>query len=314
MAIKKVVVLGSGVLGSQIAYQVAFSGYDVTIWLRSEGSIERAKPKLQDLKTVYEKEIKLMASDKSNFNNWCLGISDYETFDEEELLKKNEKVLDSIKIELSLERALKNCDLIIESTKEDLNDKKELYNKVNKYIEDKTILVTNSSTLLPSKLAKSVKNNERFLSLHFANNIWKCNTAEVMAHKNTNMDCFNEVIEFANSIRMVALPLYKEKSGYLLNSMLIPLLFSALDMLAHDISDFESIDKAWKVGTGAPKGPFEILDIVGLKTAYNIAKMYAKIPSIFSPYDFKGVAKLLEKYVNEGKTGIEVKEGFYKYN
>lgn len=314
MTIKKVVVLGSGVLGSQIAYQSAFHGFDVTIWLRSRESVERAIPKLKNLTKTYEEAIKLMATDEGkNPHSWCFGISDYPSFDEAKLLERNSKVYDSIKIELDLAKALKDCDLVIESTKEDLKDKKELYKKVSMYLEDKTIFVTNSSTLLPSKLAKSVKNNERFLSLHFANAIWKSNTAEVMAHSKTKMKYFNEVLEFSEKINMVALPIYKEKAGYLLNSMLVPLLFSALELLVNDVSDIQSIDKAWKIGTGAPKGPFEILDIVGIKTAYNIAARYAKIPSFLTPYDFKKIANFLKKYVDSGKTGVETKEGFYKY-
>ena len=113
---------------------------------------------------------------------------------------------------------------------------------------------------------------------------------------------------------MITLPLYKEKSGYLLNSMLIPFLFSALDLLAKEISDVESIDLAWKKGTGSPKGPFEILDIIGLKTAYEIVSMYLKVPSFLAPYNFKAIAKLLQKYIDEWKLGKSTKEGFYKYD
>ena len=95
--------------------------------------------------------------------------------------------------------------------------------------------------------------------------------------------------------------------------MLIPLLFSALDLFVNGVSDPASIDKAWKLGTGAPNGPFEILDIIGLTTAYNVVMMYTKIPSFLAPYNFKGMAKLLKKYIDEGKLGLASKEGFYKY-
>ena len=116
------------------------------------------------------------------------------------------------------------------------------------------------------------------------------------------------------NINMIALPLRKEKSGYLLNSMLIPLLFSGLDLLVNGISDVESIDKAWTLGTGAPKGPFQILDTAGLKTAHEIVLMYVKIPSFLAPYNFKGMEKLLKKYIDDGKLGMSSGEGFYKYN
>ena len=64
------------------------------------------------------------------------------------------------------------------------------------------------------------------------------------------------------------------------------------------------IDKAWTLGTGAPKGPFQILDTVGLTTAYNIVSMYLKVPSFLAPYNFKGMAKMLKKYIDEGKLGM----------
>ena len=120
-------------------------------------------------------------------------------------------------------------------------------------------------------------------------------------------------MDFAKEIRMIPLPVRKEKSGYLLNSMLVPLLFSGMDLYVNGISDPESIDKAWTFGTGAPKGPFQILDTVGLTTAYNIVSMYLKVPSFLAPYNFKGMAKMLKKYIDEGKLGMSSGEGFYKY-
>ena len=120
---------------------------------------------------------------------------------------------------------------------------------------------------------------------------------------------------------MLALPVLKEKSGYLLNSMLVPFLLSGLDLYANGISDPESIDLAWTKGTGAPKGPFKIFDTVGLTTALNIVDQYQKVPGLFKPmlskmmmpYNFKGMRAILEKYIAEGKLGMSSGEGFYKY-
>ena len=134
-----------------------------------------------------------------------------------------------------------------------------------------------------------------------------------MKHSKTDDKYFKMVMEFGKEINMIPLPIEKEKSGYLLNSMLIPFLFSSLDLLVNGISDVESIDKAWKYGTGAPEGPFEILDKVGLVTAYNIVEMYVKIPSFLAPYNFKGISKMLKVYIDNGKTGKSSGEGFYKY-
>lgn len=312
---KKIVIIGGGVLGSQIAFQSAYCGFDVTIWLRSEGSIQRTKEKLAMVKQEYIDAINLMNTEKGkSFNNWCRGIADVDDFNVEKCLETVEKAFESINLELNLESAIKDADLIVESMAEDFDAKKDFYKMMAPLVNSNTIVVTNSSTLLPSKLAKFTGCPNRFLALHFANSIWKNNTAEVMVQPSTEEKYFNEVVKFAKQIRMIALPLKKEKSGYLLNSMLIPLLFSGLDLYVNGISDPESIDKAWTLGTGAPKGPFKILDTIGLQTAYNVVLMYVKIPSFLAPYNFKGMEKLLKKYIDEGKLGMSSGEGFYKYD
>lgn len=210
-------------------------------------------------------------------------------------------------------KAVKDADLIIESMAENVEEKTAFYKKLAGLLPAKTVIVTNSSTLLPSKFAKATGRPDKFLSLHFANSIWKNNMTEVMAQAQTEQKYFDEVMRFAEEIRMIPLPVRKEKSGYLLNSMLVPLLFSGMDLYVNGVSDPESIDKAWVLGTGAPKGPFQILDTVGLTTAHNIVKMYLKVPSFLAPYNFKGMDKMLREYIDAGKLGMSSGEGFYKY-
>lgn len=314
MSYKKIVVAGGGVLGSQIAYQAAYCGFDVTIWLRSESSIGRCQPKLDNLHKVYEETINKMATPGGQTpSTWARGIADYDSFDKNKCLEKSEKAYQSIKLELNLAEAVKDADLIIESMAENPEEKITFYKNLANLLPEKTVIVTNSSTLLPSKFAKYTGRPNKYLSLHFANSIWKNNTAEIMAQPKTDMKYFDEIMKFAEEIRMIPLPVKKEKSGYLLNSMLVPLLFSGMDLYVNGISDPESIDKAWTLGTGAPKGPFQILDTVGLKTAYNIVLMYVKIPSFLAPYNFKGMEKMLKSYIDAGKLGMSSGEGFYKY-
>lgn len=311
---KNIVVAGGGVLGSQIAFQAAYCGFDVTIWLRSEGSITRTQPKLDHLKEVYIQTIGQMATPEGQTPaTWARGIADYDTFDKDACLAQVEKAYAGLKLELDLGKAVRDADLVIESMAENAEEKIAFYKKLAPLLPEKTVLVTNSSTLLPSKFAKYTGRPEKYLSLHFANSIWKNNTAEVMAQGKTDSRYFDEILAFAQQIRMVPLPVRKEKSGYLLNSMLVPLLFSGMDLYVNGISDPESIDKAWTLGTGAPKGPFQILDTVGLTTAYNIVQMYVKLPSFLAPYNFKGMDKMLKKYIDEGKLGMSSGEGFYKY-
>lgn len=315
MSIKNVVIAGGGVLGSQIAYQCAYCGFNVTIWLRSQGSIGRCQPKLDNLKETYANTIKKMAAPEGQTpSEWCRGIAEYDTFDMDKCLAASEAAYSSIKLELDLKKAVEDADLVIESMAENEAEKVTFYKTLAPLLPEKTIIVTNSSTLLPSKFTKYTGRPDKFLSLHFANSIWKNNMAEVMAQDKTDSAYFNQVIDFAKDIRMIPLPVLKEKSGYLLNSMLVPLLFSGMDLYVNGISDPESIDKAWTLGTGAPKGPFQILDTVGLTTAMNIVKMYLKIPSFLAPYNFKGMAKMLQGYIDQGKLGMAAGEGFYKYD
>ncbi len=315
MEIKKVVVVGGGVLGSQIAFQSAYCGFNVTVWLRSEVSITRTQPKLDKLRQTYIETIEAMADPEKNaVGIWANGIADPDNFDREGCIEKAEKAYSGIKLELDMAAAMSDADLVIESMSENLDEKIDFYKRLAGFLPEKTILVTNSSTLLPSKLAKYTGRPDKFLSLHFANSIWKNNIAEVMVQNQTDEAYFEQILKFAENIRMIPLPVRKEKSGYLLNSMLVPLLFSGLDLWVNGISDPQSIDKAWTLGTGAPKGPFQILDTVGLKTAYNIVRMYTKIPSFLAPYNFKGMAKLLKEYIDAGKLGMASGEGFYKYS
>lgn len=319
MKYSNVVVAGGGVLGSQIAFQTAFCGFNVTIWLRSEGSITRTQPKLDKLKETYIEEIGKMAEGNGY---WCAGIADEGKFDKDELIAKVNKAYDSIKLELDMKKAVADADLVIESMAENADDKIAFYKALAPLLPAKTVIVTNSSTLIPSQFAKYTGRADKYLSLHFANSIWKNNTAEIMSQDKTDKKYFDEIMQFANDIRMIALPVLKEKNGYLLNSMLVPFLLSGLDLYASGVSDPKSIDIAWTHGTGAPKGPFQIFDTVGITTAYNIVHQYQSVPGIFSPllkkmmmpYNFKAMEAILKKYIDEGKLGMSSGEGFYKYN
>ena len=323
MNYKKIVISGGGILGSQIAFQSAYCGYDVTILIRKEDSQKEVEDKLKKLASTYKETIELMNTKEGKTEgNWARGIANKDDFKKEVCLEKVNKALKNIIIETEQSIALNNADLLIESITENFDVKVAFYKQIAPLLEDKTVVVTNSSTLLPSKLAKYTERPNKYLSLHFANSIWKNNIAEVMKHSGTDDRYFEEIIAFAKSINMIPLEAHEEKSGYLLNSMLVPFLLSAMDLVANGISDPENIDKAWTLGTGAPKGPFQIIDTVGLETARNIVLQYQKVPDIFDPllkkmmlpYNYDGMLDILNKYIDEGKLGKSTNEGFYKYN
>lgn len=323
MNYKKIVIAGGGILGSQIAYQSAYCGFDVTILIREEDSKADLQKRLDSLCESYLECIDIMDTRVGKKeNNWARGIADIKHFDKEECIKKAKTALKDIKIETDQEKALSDVDLVIESITENIDVKKAFYETIGKIVPEKTVIVTNSSTLLPSKLAKHTGRPHMFLSLHFANLIWKNNIAEIMGHKDTDEKYFNEIVEFAEAINMIPLTAKEEKAGYLLNSMLVPFLLCAMDLVANGVSDPETIDKAWTLGTGAPAGPFKIIDVVGLITARNIVEQYQKVPNIFDPlfkkmllpYNYDGMLDILNKYIDEGKLGKSAGEGFYKYD
>ncbi len=309
---KKITIAGGGVLGSQIAFQAAYCGCDVTVWLRSESSAERMRAKWQTVKQHYLEAIDGMEQNPSP-ETWAHGIAEADSFDAALCRKRVEQAYESVQITTDLSSAAREAELVIECIAEDLKEKRAFYRMLAPLLPKNAIVVTNSSTLLPSSLAASTGCPSRFLAMHFANSIWRNNVAEVMAHGKTSEASFQAVLRFAEQIRMIPLPVYREKAGYLLNSMLIPLLFSGLDLVATGVSDPVSVDTAWTHGTGAPKGPFRILDTIGLATAYRIVLQYVKIPSVIAPYHFKKIAALLKQYLDAGKTGEASGEGFYVY-
>lgn len=311
MDIKNVTVAGGGVLGSQIAFQSAYCGFNVTVWLRSEGSVGRAKPKFERLRTIYLNTLEAM---KTNPQAYCRGLApspDMSAEEIDQLKARADAALNNITFTLSYEDAARDCDLVIEAIAENPDEKIAFYTELAKHLPEKTIIATNSSTMLPSAFAQYTGRPEKYLALHFANEIWRNNTAEVMGHPETSKEGFDEVVTFAQAISMIPLELHKEQPGYILNSLLVPFLSAAEELLATGVADCETIDKTWMLATGAPLGPFRILDIVGLTTAYNIGIMD---PRSKDPSTVQGkVAALLKGYIDEGKTGVNAGEGFYKY-
>ena len=317
MSIKNVVVAGGGVLGSQIAFQTAYRGFNVTLWLRSAESIERTKPKIERLRSIYLAELEA-AKAKAGVKGAMVSrglIPDIENATAEsieELKNKVEEAYKNLKYETDLAKAVKDCDLVIESMAENPEAKVDFYTKLNAVLEDKTIVATNSSTMIPSQFRHCFTRPEKYLAIHFANNIWKSNTAEIMGHDGTDKAAYDAVAKFAEDIAMVPLKLQKEQPGYILNSMLVPFLKSGEMLLAKEVADPATIDLTWRLGTGSPLGPFQILDIVGLTTAYNINMMDPLATSDPDSIPAK-IGAILKKYIDEGKTGINVGEGFYKY-
>lgn len=284
--IQKITVAGGGVLGAQIAFQTAFHGFAVSVYDVSEEAFENTFKIIKQLGERYKKD---------------LGAT------EDSIIKAR----DQIKFSTDLGKSVQDADLLIEAIPENPKIKTDFYQKFSKLAPAKTIFATNSSTLLPSQFADATGRPEKFLALHFANEIWIHNTAEIMGHPKTDPKIYEEVVTFAKSIGMVALPLKKEQPGYILNSLLVPLLASATQLLANEVADPQTIDKTWMIATGAPMGPFGILDVVGITTAYNINKIAAEATK--DPLKIKTAELLKANFIDKGKLGVSTGEGFYKY-
>lgn len=316
MTIQKVTIAGGGVLGAQIAYAAAFHGYDVTIWGRRDDSIERIKPRIDRLHQIYSQELEAAPSyiGEKNPNYPRSFFASKEEITQEriaELKEVNEKVYKSFIYTTDLEEGFGHADLVIEAIAEVVEQKKDFYEKIAPFLKEEAILVTNSSTLLPSMFREYTGREERFLSLHFANNIHRQNLAEVMKHDKTDDGVMKEVVEFARSIGMYPAILKKEQPGYILNSILVPVLGAGLTLYGNDVADPVDIDMDWKIGTGSPKGPFEIIDLVGLTTVINIL---SNNPASQDPSTPIGKAMIkLKEMADKGHIGIESGQGFYKY-
>ncbi len=284
-AIKKVTVAGSGVLGFQIAFQTAFHGFDVTIYDIKDEFLEKAKDKFDALAENYKKDLK--ATDQ-------------------QITSTKEK----LQYTSNLGEALKDADLLIEAIPEDIAIKTDFYQQAAKLAPKKTIFVSNSSTLLPSKFAAATGRPEQFLNLHFANQIWIRNTAEIMPHPNTDPKVREEIIDFAKNIGMVPIVLNKEVPGYVLNSLLNPFLNAAMQLWVGDFASPQTIDQTWMLGTGSPYGPMALYDIVGLTTPYNIYKIQV---ANGKKEDQVILDKLKTEFIDQNKLGVSTGEGFYKY-
>lgn len=280
--IAAVTVLGTGVLGSQIAYQTAYSRLNVVAYDINEKALTAAKKRFTRLAATYKEQIKGAAEGRAD------------------------AALKRITLQTDLGRAVAEADLVIEAIPENVELKRDIYRKIGHLAPQKTIFATNTSTLLPSDLMESTGRPERFLALHFANQIWIHNTAEVMGTRKTNPDVYRTIVDFASEIGMVPIELKKEHPRYVLNSLLTSWLDDALGLLVDGVAEPETVDKTWRIATGAPLGPFQILDMVGLNTVYNI--------DAAGNEEQRRLAQFLkENYIDKGKLGADSGEGFYSY-
>jgi 3-hydroxybutyryl-CoA dehydrogenase len=205
-----------------------------------------------------------------------------------------------------------DADLVIEAVPEIPDVKTAVYTELAKYLPEHTLIATNSSTLLPGQFAKATGRPAQYCALHFANNIWDMNFAEVMAHAGTSEATLTAITRFAIEIGMVPLPVQKEQNGYVANSLLIPLLTAAVNLLTNGVSTPETIDRAFMINNrGCKAGPCGVIDIVGMTTAYNITSYWGNENK--DEQLLQGARYIKENFLDKGKLGVQSGEGFYTY-
>jgi 3-hydroxyacyl-CoA dehydrogenase len=280
-----ITVLGAGVLGAQISFQIAYRGFEVTTYDVSDAALKQARHRFDGIAAAYPTEV--------------AGATEAAA---QETVKR-------IKFTTELASAVQGADLVIEAVPESLELKRDVFARIAAFAQPAAVIVTNSSTLLPSDLMDSTGRPDRFLALHFANHIWVNNTAEVMGSPNTDPRVYQQVVAFAKDIGMVPIELHKEQPGYIVNTLLAPLLRAAADLLLRvlrGVADPATIDTTRRIATGAPRSPFEIFDIIGLRTAYAVASAGGQRRQAWADY-------LKRNYIDQGKLGVESGEGFYTY-
>ncbi|NEN25561.1 3-hydroxyacyl-CoA dehydrogenase [Cryomorpha ignava] len=285
MKIKNVTVAGAGVLGSQIAFQTAFKGFNVSSYDINDKALEEAKKRFKVLMERYQE-------------------------DEYGTKQQVEDAYNRITQTTDLAKAVENADLVIEAVPELIDIKEDFYKKLSKVAKKETIFASNSSTMVPSQLVGFTDRPEKFLHMHFANEIWRLNIAEIMMSEKTDPKVFDEVIEFAKAIAMVPIPLHKEQPGYVLNTLLVPHLKAAVQMAADGVAEPQVVDKTWMISTGAPMGPFAFMDIIGPNTPYNLYKAWGEGGDELSA---KVARWIKAEYLDKGKMGTANGKGVYTY-
>ena len=284
--IKRVLILGSGVMGVQIGIQSAMHGYQVSIFVRN--------PAKNDI----------VWNDIKKRTDWIVRREVISREDADQMLKRIYTSNDPAD-------AAKDADFLSESVLENPSLKKELFEKFNKLCPEHTIFTTNTSTLLPSRLAESTGRPERFLAFHCNNPVFVTRTVDIMGHPGTSKEVLDITIEFSRRIGLIPLILEKEQPGYIINTLLGGLLPKALELVANGVATPQQVDKSWMSNMKVGIGLFGIMDSNGLDIGWEMREKHA-----LSSGDEKekAIYKYLKtNFIDKGHLGRKTGQGFYKY-
>ncbi|MDQ2979852.1 MAG: 3-hydroxybutyryl-CoA dehydrogenase [Acidobacteriota bacterium] len=282
MKIRKVGVLGAGLMGSGIAEVAARSGYTTVVREVSEELGRKGVARIEgSLAKAVEK--KKLASEER----------------------------DSARSRLSATTRLSDladCDILVEAIVENLDLKKETYRELDRLCKPETIFCSNTSSLTITELSAATSRADRFAGLHFFNPVPVMRLVEVVRTVATSDETFDTVFEFAKTLGKDPIRA-RDNSGFVVNRLLVPFLLDAIRALEEGVGSAEDIDKGMELGCGHPMGPLKLLDFVGLDTTYSIAQI------MFDEYREKRFAPppLLKRMVLAGRLGRKSGRGFYEY-
>lgn len=280
-------VIGGGVLGGQIAWHSAYSGKSVVVYDVAETGLDNCRKAHANYAEIYPAEV---------------GASSQDI----------EATHARLSYSTDLAESVAAADIVIEAVPEVPSIKTELYERLADLLPEKTIVATNSSTLLPSQFADATGRPEKYCALHFANLIWSMNVAEVMAHPGTSRDTLTEITRFAIEIGMVPVPIRKEQNGYVVNTLLVPMLNAAQTLVTNGVSDPETIDRTYMImNRGVERGPFGIIDIVGMQTLYNVLSYWGNETG--EDQMVANALYLKENFLDKDLLGLQTARGYYSY-
>jgi 3-hydroxybutyryl-CoA dehydrogenase len=280
--IKKVGVLGCGLMGSGIAEVAARSGYETVVREVTSELVEKGIQKISGSLGKAVERGKLEASARDEAVARLSGTVDL--------------------------AALADCDIVIEAIVENLDEKRKTFSALDEVVKKDAIFASNTSSLTMTQIAMFTRRPDQVVGLHFFNPVPVMKLVEVVRTLLTSEDTYELAFEFARSLGKEPIAA-GDNSGFIVNRLLVPYLLDAIRALEEGVGSVEDIDKGMQLGCGYPMGPFTLLDFVGLDTTYYIANI------MFDEYREKRFAPppLLKQMVTAGRLGKKSGRGFYEY-